>query len=73
VHGVIHLAWADRSQGHYQSEMAVYVKPRGVLGRGYMAFIKPFRYWIVYPALMRWMRQTWNAKYPSDEPHRNEK
>ncbi len=53
--------------------MAVYVKPRGVLGRGYMAFIKPFRYWIVYPALMRWMRQTWNAKYPSDEPHRNEK
>ena len=30
--------------------MAVYVRPRGLLGKGYMALIKPFRYLIVYPA-----------------------
>jgi len=53
VHGVMHLAWVDRGGGRYQGQMAVYVKPRGRLGRGYMELIKPFRRWIVYPALMR--------------------
>ena len=32
VHGVLHLAWVDRGHGHYQGQMAVYVKPRGRLG-----------------------------------------
>jgi hypothetical protein len=62
VHGVVHLAWADRGDGRYQGQMAVYVKPRGRLGRGYMALIKPFRYAIVYPALMRQIERTWNAR-----------
>jgi hypothetical protein len=42
--------------------MAVYVKPRGLFGKGYMALIKPFRYLIVYPALMRQTERTWNAR-----------
>jgi hypothetical protein len=53
VHGVAHLAWADQGGGRYQGQMAVYVKPRGAFGHAYMALIKPFRHWIVYPALMR--------------------
>jgi hypothetical protein len=53
VHAVLHLAWVDQGEGHYQGQMAVYVKPRGLFGKGYMAFIKPFRYLVVYPALMR--------------------
>jgi hypothetical protein len=59
MHGVAHLAWVDRGDGDFEGRMAVYVKPRGVFGRAYMALIKPFRYWIVYPALMREMEQTW--------------
>ena len=62
VHGVMHLAWVDRGEGRYQGQMAVYVKPRGALGKGYMALIKPFRYWIVYPALMRQIERAWNAR-----------
>ena len=62
VHGVMHLAWVDQGGGRYQGQMAVYVKPRGPLGKGYMALIKPFRYWIVYPALMRQIERTWNAR-----------
>jgi hypothetical protein len=62
VHGVMHLAWVDRGAGRYQGQMAVYVKPRGRLGRGYMALIAPFRHWIVYPALMRQIERTWNAR-----------
>ncbi len=61
VHGVMHLAWVDQGEGRYQGQMAVYVKPRGRLGKGYMALIKPFRHWVVYPALMRQMERTWRA------------
>jgi hypothetical protein len=62
VHGVLHLAWADRGDGRYQGQMAVYVKPRGLFGRAYMASIKPFRYLIVYPALMRQFERAWNER-----------
>jgi Protein of unknown function (DUF2867) len=60
MHGVAHFAWADQGEGRYQGQMAVYVKPRGPLGKGYMALIKPFRYLIVYPALMRQFERTWD-------------
>ncbi|HEV7527344.1 MAG TPA: DUF2867 domain-containing protein [Solirubrobacteraceae bacterium] len=62
VHGVMHMAWVDQGDGRYQGQMAVYVKPRGPLGRAYMALIKPFRLWIVYPALMRQIERSWNAR-----------
>lgn len=62
VHAVMHLAWVDQGDGRYQGQMAVYVKPRGPLGKGYMAFIKPFRHWIVYPALMRQIERAWNSR-----------
>jgi hypothetical protein len=68
VHGVMHLAWVEREEGRYQGQMAVYVKPRGALGKGYMALIRPFRYRIVYPALMRQIERTWNARGPSGQP-----
>jgi hypothetical protein len=64
VHGVMHLAWADQGKGRYQGQMAVYVKPRGRFGKGYMALIKPFRHWIVYPALMRQIERAWNTRVP---------
>jgi Protein of unknown function (DUF2867) len=67
VHGVMHLAWVDQGDGRYQGQMAVYVKPRGLFGKGYMALIKPFRYLIVYPALMRQTELTWNAR-PARHP-----
>lgn len=62
VHGAMHLVWVDQGNGRYQGQMAVYVKPRGRFGKGYMALIKPFRYWIVYPALMRQTERMWNSR-----------
>ncbi len=64
VHGAMHLAWVDQGEGRYRAQMAVYVKPRGRFGKGYMALIKPFRYWIVYPALMRQTERMWNSRGP---------
>jgi hypothetical protein len=62
VHGAMHLAWVDQGEGRYQAQMAVYVKPRGLFGKGYMALIKPFRYLIVYPALMRQTERMWDER-----------
>jgi Protein of unknown function (DUF2867) len=64
VHAVMHLGWVDQGKGRYQGQMAVYVKPRGQFGKSYMAFIKPFRHWIVYPALMRQIQRAWNRRVP---------
>lgn len=62
VHGVMHLAWVDEGDGRYQGRMAVYVKPRGAFGTGYMAAIRPFRHWVVYPALMRQIERSWTRR-----------
>jgi hypothetical protein len=64
VHGVMHLAWVEQGGGRYQGQMAVYVKPRGLFGKGYMALIKPFRHWIVYPALTRQFERAWSTRVP---------
>jgi hypothetical protein len=61
VHGVMHLGWVSDETGGYRGEMAVYVKPNGLLGTAYMAAIKPFRYLIVYPPLMREIEREWRT------------
>jgi hypothetical protein len=62
VHAAMHLAWVEEGEGRYRGQMAVYVKPRGAFGKGYMALIKPFRHWIVYPALLRQTERAWNRR-----------
>jgi hypothetical protein len=53
MHGVMHLGWVPDGTGAYRGQMAVLVKPNGLLGSVYMAAIKPFRHMIVYPAMLR--------------------
>jgi Protein of unknown function (DUF2867) len=60
VHGVMHLGWVPDGTGGYRGQMAVLVKPNGLLGAGYMAAIRPFRHLIVYPALLREVRERWD-------------
>jgi hypothetical protein len=50
-----------QGEGRYEGQMAIYVKPRGRLGKEYMALIAPFRHWIVYPARMRQIERAWNS------------
>jgi hypothetical protein len=45
--------------------MAVLVKPNGRFGAAYMAAIKPFRYLLVYPALMRSIERDWQTSSAS--------
>lgn len=65
VHAAMHLGKVPAGD-KYTVQMAVYVKPKGVLGRCYMQIIKPFRLAIVYPAMMRSVGKQWK-KYLQQE------
>ncbi len=61
MHGVMHIGRVPDQTGGFRAQMAVYVKPNGLLGSGYMAAIRPFRHLIVYPALTREIGRAWRA------------
>jgi hypothetical protein len=62
MHGVLHLGWVPDALGVYRGQMAVYVKPNGMLGEAYMAAIRPFRHLIVYPPMLRHIGREWRAR-----------
>jgi hypothetical protein len=59
VHGILHLGWVPDEGGGYRGEMAVYVKPNGLLGSAYMGAIRPFRHRVVYPPMLRQIGRGW--------------
>jgi hypothetical protein len=61
MHGVLHLGWVADDTGGYRGQMAVLVKPNGLLGTAYMAAIMPFRYKIVYPTMLRNIGRHWRS------------
>ncbi len=61
VHAVMHIGWVLDASGGHRGQMAVLVKPNGLLGAAYMAAIMPFRQLIVYPPLMREIERGWRA------------
>ena len=64
VDGVLHLGWVEDGDA-YRGELAIYVKRHGLLGTVYMAGIRPFRYQIVYPTIMREIEQGWTDRRES--------
>ncbi|WP_051467712.1 DUF2867 domain-containing protein [Actinomadura oligospora] len=62
VHTVCHLGWVQADNGEYELHMAALVKPNGMFGRLYMAFIKPFRYLVIYPQMTRQWERAWRDR-----------
>jgi uncharacterized protein DUF2867 len=62
VHGVLHFGRVPDETGGFRVQMAVYVKPNGLLGTAYVAAIRPFRYLVVYPAMLQEMGRTWRTE-----------
>lgn len=59
VHGVLHVGWVADGAGGYRGQMAVLVKPNGLVGSMYMAAIAPFRHLAVYPVMLQEIGRTW--------------
>jgi hypothetical protein len=62
MHGVMHIGWVPDGTGGFRGQMAVLVKPNGLLGAAYMAAIRPFRHLIVYPAILREGERQWRGR-----------
>jgi Protein of unknown function (DUF2867) len=61
MHGVMHIGRVPDGPGRYRAQMAVLVKPNGLLGNAYMAAIRPFRHLIVYPPMLREGGRAWQS------------
>ena len=72
MHGVMHLGWVPDGTGGYRGQMAVLVKPNGLLGNSYMAAIRPFRHRIVYPPMLRQIEREWRARDVDPAPVQGE-
>ena len=70
VHAIMHLGWVRDQGGTYRGQMAVLVKPNGLLGAGYMAVIAPFRRLVVYPRILAEVGRQWRARAAEPTPVR---
>ena len=61
MHGIMHIGVVPDGAGGFRAQMAVLVKPNGLIGSAYMAAIRPFRHLIVYPSMLREGEKTWRA------------
>ena len=61
VHALMHLGWVRKSGNYFTARLAVYAKPRGVLGNCYLKLIMPFRRAIIYPSLMENIKDIWEV------------
>jgi Protein of unknown function (DUF2867) len=68
VHGVLHFGWVPDGVGGYHAQMAILVKRNGLLGGAYMVAIRPFRYLVVYPAMLREIGRRWRARAGQSTP-----
>jgi hypothetical protein len=68
VHAIMHLGWVPDQTGAYRGQMAVLVKPNGLLGAAYMAAIAPFRRLVVYPRILREMGRQWRTRAAEPTP-----
>ena len=68
MHGVMHISWVPDGAGGHRGQMAVLVKPNGLFGGVYMAAIRPFRHWIVYPPMIRQIGREWRARAQDATP-----
>jgi len=59
VHAAALSALAERADS-YRFYFAVYVRQRTWITPFYMGLIDPFRKWIVYPAMLKTIRATWD-------------
>lgn len=62
MHGILHLGAVPAGNDEVLVRMTVLVRTNGLFGRAYMAFIKPFRYLLVYPAMFRELEGRWTKE-----------
>jgi len=70
VHAAALSALVERADG-YRFYFAVYVRQSAWITPFYMGLIDPFRKWIIYPAVLRSIRATWDQNMRLGDPRPN--
>jgi hypothetical protein len=63
IHALLHLAWVDADKGHHAPELSIFIKSRGRFSDFYLAAIKPFRYFFVYPPWIGRICRLWRERH----------
>ncbi|MFP4321245.1 MAG: DUF2867 domain-containing protein [Anaerolineales bacterium] len=63
THAFLHFSLHPAPEGHYRAYLAVYAQHGAWWSRYYMALIEPFRLWVVYPSVIRFLAARWRATY----------
>jgi hypothetical protein len=64
----MHIGRVPDGAGGHRGQMAVLVKPNGLLGSAYMTAIRPFRHAIVYPPMLREFERRWRTSAEDPTP-----
>lgn len=72
VHAAIHLGKVESKGETSTVQMTIYVKAKGVFGKAYMLLIRPFRLYIIYPAMLKTIEHQW-VKYLKESNSRKTK
>jgi hypothetical protein len=67
MHGVMHIGLVPDGSGGCRGQMAVLVKPNGLLGAAYLAAIRPVRHVIVYPPMLRQIGRSLTARAAQED------
>lgn len=62
LHAIMHIGWVDDGNGRYHGQMGVYVKHRQRRSVWYMKAIWPFRQFVVYPSLLKMVKNGWSDR-----------
>jgi Protein of unknown function (DUF2867) len=57
------LSALRRTENCYRFYFAIYVRKISWITPVYMALIDPFRKWVVYPAILKRVRESWDATF----------
>jgi hypothetical protein len=71
VNRTVHAASLNalqRTDTGYRFYLAVYVRKTSWITPVYMALIDPFRKWVVYPAILKRIRENWNQAFGPGKP-----
>ena len=75
VNRTVHAASLNalrRTEDGYRFYFAIYVRKTSWITPAYMALIDPFRKWVVYPAILKRIRENWDESFAPAKPRGGE-
>ena len=70
INRTVHCFWvmaSERTPHGYSLHLAIHVKKLNWFTPIYLALVSPLQKWIIYPSIMKGMRQRWEKEFPGSD------